>query len=119
METKLKKGINDPYSQWRRLSAGICTAQSCPAYLYLRWETRCFGLQLPDTFNWKWYGKNTDVTIAVKGLPSKKPLLGLAFPTLRKGIHAKAIKSGMSRRKNKGDNYLLFPTIQEVGEFTV
>lgn len=30
-----------------------------------------------------------------------------------------AIKSGVSRRKNEGDNYLRFPTVQERGNITV
>lgn len=59
------------------------------------------------------------MTIAVKGLLSKKPLPRLGFPAPAKEICKKAIKSGMSCRKNRGDNYLVFPTIQEVGDITV
>lgn len=59
------------------------------------------------------------MTVAVKGLPSKKPLPGLGSPTPGKEVHKAAIKSGMSCRENKGDIYLLFPSIQEVGDITV
>lgn len=55
----------------------------------------------------------------MKGLPSKKPLPGPGFHTPGKEIPKEAIKSGMSCRKNKEDNYLLFPTIQEVEDITV
>lgn len=57
--------------------------------------------------------------IAAKGLPSKKPLPGLGFPTPGREIPKEAIKSGMSRRENKGDEYLPFPTTQEVGGIAV
>lgn len=57
--------------------------------------------------------------IAVKGLPSKKPLPRLGFPVPGKEIPKEAIKSGMSHRKNKGGNYLLFPMTQEAGDITV
>lgn len=69
----------------------------------------CFGLQLLNVFNWKQQIKSTGVDVDVKGLPSKKPLPGLGFPIPRKEIPKEAIKSAMSRRKNNGDNYLLFP----------
>lgn len=43
--------------------------------------------------------------------PIQKPLPELGFPTPGKETPKEAMKSGMSHRKNKGNNYLLFPTI--------
>ena len=120
IETKLKKGINSQYSQWRRLSAGICTAQGCPAYLYLFemgnalfWSAASRHVQL-ETIH-----KDYRCDHSCERSPTKQPLPGLGFATPGKEIPKRAIKSGMSCRKNKGDNHLLFLTIQEVGDITV
>lgn len=66
----------------------ICRDLPCsglPSVFVLEMANALFGLQLLDTFNWKRYIKSTDETIAVKGLPSKKPLPQLRFPSLGKG----------------------------------
>lgn len=98
---------------------GYLQGPALPRVFVFKMGNTLFYLQLLDVFNWKQYRKSTDVTIAVKRLPSKKPLPGLAFPTPGKEIHKNTIKSRMSSRKNRGDSYLLFPTIQEVGDVTV